>query len=117
MKLKSNKQKLKKKNEFRYHSVETINLNGEKIRIKHPAYIFLEKGNLYIYISITHSSNVKNHILIKLRKNPNPKDDRDSFRVVGIYEDSKDRFGRRQKGWKIDLEDEQDIRDEYKKKP
>ena len=117
MKPKSNKQKLKKKNEFRYHEVEIRRDDELLIKIRHPAYVFLEKGNLYIYVVITHSSRVKNCLVIKLRKNPNPKDKRDAFRVVEIKEDTKDRFGRREKGWRMNSEDEQDIRDEYKKKP
>ena len=116
MKKKSNQQKTKKKNEFRYHNVILIRSDGHKIKVRHPAYIFLEKGNLYIYVSITHSNKVENLITIKLRRNPNPQDKLDSYRIVGIKEDTKDKFGRREQDWSIDVEDEQDIRDEYKKR-
>ena len=116
MKKKSNQQKTKKKNEFRYHNVILIRSDGRKIKVRHPAYIFLEKGNLYIYVSITHSNKVENLITIKLRRNPNPQDKLDSYRIVGIKEDTKDKFGRREQDWSIDVEDEQDIRDEYKKR-
>ena len=116
MKRKSKKQIVKKKNEFRYHNVVIINKLGKEIKIRHPSYIFLEKGNAYIYVSITHSKNVENHIILELRENPNPKDQRKSFWIVEIKEDTKDRFGRRQKRWRINIEDEKDIREEYKKR-
>ena len=70
MKRKSKQQKSKKRKEFRFHSIEFIR-NGKTKKIKHPTYIFLEKGNVYVYICITHSEKVKNTILIKLRRNPN----------------------------------------------
>ena len=115
MKRKSKKSLIKRKKEFRFHSVELPNKIGIKRRIRHPAFVFLEKGNIFVYVTITHSNNVKDVVVIKLRKNPNPKDSRNSYRVIEIREDTKDRFGRREKGWKIDPEDEKDIRDEYKK--
>ena len=114
MKRKSKQQKSKKRKEFRFHSIEFIR-NGKTKKIKHPTYIFLEKGNVYVYICITHSEKVKNTILIKLRRNPNPKDDRDSYRTTTAKEDTKDRFGRRKKNWKMDPDDDKEIRDEYKK--
>ena len=45
-----------------------------------------------------------------------PKDKRLSFWIVEIKRDTKDRFGRKQKDWKINIEDEKDIREEYKKR-
>lgn len=97
MKRKSKKQIIKKKNEFRYHNVVIINEFGKEIKIRHPSYVFLEKGNVYIYVSITHSKNIENYIVIELRENPNPKDKNKSFWAAEIKEDTKDRFGRRQK--------------------
>ena len=117
MKPKSKKQKTKKKNEFRFHDIEINKANGKVIKIKHPTYVFLEKGNIYIYVVITHSKKVKDYLVVKLRRNPNPKDLRDSFRIIGARKDTKDKFGKREKDWEIDFEDEQDIRDEYKKEP
>ena len=116
MKRKSKRQITKKKNEFRYHNVIVINQFGKETKIRHPTYIFLEKGNIYIYVSITHSNDIENHMVIKLRKNPNPKDKCLSFWIVEIKRDTKDRFGRKQKDWKINIEDEKDIREEYKKR-
>ena len=105
----------KRKKEFRLHKTPFINKQGKKKQMWHPAFVFQEKGNIFVYISITHSSNVKERIVVKLRKNPNPEDERDAYRVVEICEDTKDRFGKRLKGWKIDIEDEQEILNEYKK--
>ena len=116
MKSKSTKQVARKRKEFRYHNIEIVNENGTITKIRHPSYVFLEKGNIYIYISITHSDNVKNAIVIKLRKNPNPHDKRDSYRVTEIKEDTKDRFSKKLKKWIMDLEDDNDIREEYKKR-
>ena len=113
---KQSKKRIKKKKDFRFHNVELFNKKGKKKTLRHPAYVFLEKGNIYVYVSITHSRNVDGVIVIKLRKNPNPKDTKESFRVVGAKEDSKDRFGKRQKGWKMDDKDDSEIRDEYKKR-
>ena len=103
----------KRKKEFRFHKTEVLTKHGKIYYKVHPAYVFLEKGNNYIYVSITHSPYVKNRIVIKLRKNPNPIDSRDSYRVVEIREDKKDRFGRKQSGWRMNDEDDLDIRIEY----
>ena len=116
MKSKSKNQVVRKRKEFRYHNIRIINDNGTITKIRHPSYVFLEKGNIYIYVSITHSDNVKNAIVIKLRKNPNPKDERDSYRIVEIKEDTKDRFGKRLTEWAMDIEDDKDIREEYEKR-
>ena len=116
MKRKIKKQIIKKKKEFRYHNVVTFNKRGKKIKIRHPTYVFLEKGNIYIYVSITHSSEIKGTILIKLRKNPNPKDKRPSYRMAIIQQDTKDTFGRKQINWQIDPEDDKEIRNSYKKR-
>ena len=116
MKSKSKKQVTRKRKEFRYHNIEIVNENGTITKIRHPSYVFLEKGNIYIYISITHSDSVENAIVIKLRKNPNPHDKRNSYRIVKIKEDTKDRFGKRLIEWIMDIEDDKDIREEYEKR-
>ena len=116
MKRKSKNQIIRKRKEFRYHNIEIINENGTITKIRHPSYVFLEKGNIYIYISITHSDNVENAIVIKLRKNPNPYDKRESYRIAEIKEDTKDRFSKNLKKWVMDLEDDKEIREEYEKR-
>ena len=114
MKKKSRKARLKRKKEFRFHKVKVTGKN-KITEERHPAYVFLEKGNIYIYVSLTHSESIDNVLLVKLRKNPNPKDNRDSYWVVEIREDTKDRFGRRINGLKMDENDDKDIRETYDK--
>ena len=116
MKNKSRKACLKRKHEFRLHNVEVLNRYGRPVDIKHPTYVFLEAGDEYIYVVITHSDDVKNHVVIKLRKNPNPKDKSESYYVVEVRRDTKDRFGQRLKGWKIDPLDDLDIQKLFIKK-
>ena len=109
-------QKPRKKNEFRYHDVVVTKPFKHKSKIiRHPAYVFLEKDDMYVYVPITHSQKVQNLIVIKLRKNPNPNDERNSYVVIDIKEDPKHSFGDKLKGWSIDPEDEKEIREEYKK--
>ena len=110
MKKKSRKQSLKRRHEFRYHNVEAKNKFGKAINIKHPAYIFLSKGNLYIYVTLTHSNRIANCLVVKLRKNPNPKDKKTAYYVAEVKQDTMDRFGKRHDDWKIDLSDDNDIR-------
>ena len=112
-KQKSKKAFAKKKKEFRYHKIVIITDDGKKTTIRHPTYVFLQKGNA---VSITHSNNVSNRTVVRLRINPNPKDKRNSYRVVGIKIDTRDRFGKIQKNWKMDPADDEEIRDEYKKR-
>ena len=115
MKKKSKKQALRKKKEFRYHNVNIMNLDGKTISIKHPTYVFLEKGNLYFYVVITHSNHVKDYLVIELRENSNPNDSKKSYWVAEVKEDTKDRFKKKEKDWKINQDDDNDIRNFYKK--
>ena len=109
MKSKSKHAKFIKSHEFRYHNINIIK-EGKIVKIRHPAYIFLKRGNLYIYVSLTHSDNVEGCLVIRLQKNPNPSDNRPSFYVVDIRTDTKDRFGRRENNWEMDLLDDEEIR-------
>ena len=117
MKNKCKHAQLKRSHEFRYHDVIVMR-NGKKYRLRHPVYIFLKKGNLYIYVTMTHSNKVDGFIVIRLRQNPNPKDKTPSYYVADIRTDKKDKFGRREDYWIIDPQDDTDIRklfDETKK--
>ena len=116
MKKKIKRNVTKKKKEFRFHKVSVIDKRGKMISVRHPAYVFLEKGNVYIYVTITHSDRIKDVVLIELKKNPNPKDKRKSFWVATIKQDTKDTFGKRQKGWKLDPIDDEEIRKKHKKR-
>ena len=97
------------------HNIELKNKKGKVFQLKHPVYVFLEKGNLYIYVTITHSKEVKNHLVIKLRKNPNPIDRRDAYYVTEIKADTKDTFSRKRK-WELDPLDDKEIRELFNKK-
>ena len=114
--MKKNKKKRfpKRRKDFRYHSVKVIKKTGKSFLIDHPAYIFLEKRDTYIYITITHSKNIEGKVLIQLKKNPNPNDEKESYWVLEIKEDAIDSFGKKIKGWKIDPLDDQEIREQYK---
>lgn len=115
MKKRSRKAQLRRKHEFRYHKVRILKETGLKANMWHPAYIFLEKGNVYIYVSITHSDNVQNHVVVKMRKNPNPKDKTNSYYVDEIKQDTKDRFGKVLNNWEVDPQDDDDIQNLFKK--
>lgn len=107
---------LKRKSEFRFHSVIAKTSKGEK-RIKdHPTYVFFENGDIYIYVELTHSETIPGKILIKLRKNPNPKDLRDSYYIEEICEDKASKFGRKKNNWVIDEKDDEAIRELVKNK-
>ena len=116
MKNKSKHAHLKRKKEFRFHKIEIISKKGKKNKMVHPAYVFLEKGNLYIYVTITHSSQIEGKLIVKLCKNPNPYDERDSYFVDEIKYDTKDTFGRKQNKWSIDDCDDARIRESFEKK-
>ena len=112
MKSKSKHAQPKRKKEFRFKS---ISISKNK-KMRHPAYVFLEKGNIYIYVNLTHSNNIDGKVIIKLSKNPDPNDKRDSYFIEEIHEDTKDNFGRRLLGWEMDPIDDQIIRKLYKKR-
>ena len=116
MKSKSKSLTLKKKKDFRYHNIQVLTKKGATKNIRHPTYVFYERGNIYIYMPLTHSKCVPNLVVVKLKKNPNPNDTRDSYLVVDIKEDSKSTFGKRRKKWKMSLLDDIKIRKMYKKR-
>ena len=105
--------KTRRKNEIRYHSVEVKTRNGEAISINHPAYIFMEQGDIYIYVTITHSNKVNDCLVVKLTKNPNPNDKTMSFWVAEIRKDNKKNFGKRHNNWAISEEDRKVILEFY----
>ena len=113
MKNKSKHARAKKIKEFRYHKILIKKKNNRIVKIYHPAYVFLEKGNVYIYATITHSVEINGVKTIEMITNPNPKDKRKSYRVKGFYQDSKDSFGRRRDEWLINPLDDEIIRKEY----
>lgn len=106
---------IKKRKEIRFHGVKIYNKKGIKINISHPAYIFLQKDNLLIYVSITHSNHVEDYFVVQLTKNPNPFDDQDSFWVADVRQDTKENFGKLKNDWEIDKADDEAIRNFYDK--
>ena len=76
--------------------------NGKITKVRHPAYIFLEKGNIWLYVTVTHSKSVDELIVVELRKNPDPNDKRKSYWVAEVKEDTKDSFVKRKTDWSID---------------
>ena len=99
----------RKRKEFRFKNVDVK--KGKKItKMRHPTFVIIKKGNTFVYVTLTHSSNIKEKVVIKLRKNPNPKDDRDAYYVAEINEDLIDKFGKKIEGWELDENDEIDIR-------
>ena len=109
VKKKNNKAHAKKIKQFRYHCVEIMQIKKKK-KIWHPTYVFLLIGNTYRYVIITHSRIVNDEINIELKKNPNPKDNKKSYRSPDIKTDTKDKFGRPRKDWKMDPLDDLEIR-------
>ena len=106
---------LKRKSEFRFHSVSIKTKKGRKRIKKHPTFIFLQNGDILIYVQLTHSEKIRGKILIKLKKNPNPLDIRDSYYIEEICHDNKDNFGKKKVDWIIDESDEKQIRKLIKK--
>ena len=116
MKKKSKHAILKRKKEFRYKLI-LVKVKGKKdTKIRHPAYIFLEKGNVFAYVTITHSKVVGNKKMVKLANNPNPADKRDAYYVTEVRQDTKDKFGKRLNDWSLDEKDDEEIRKLYKKR-
>ena len=116
MKSKKNQNRYHRKKEFRFKDIVTKTKSGKSKIIKHPAYIFLESGELFIYVTLTHSKEIKNVVLIELRKNPNPNDNKKSYYVAETKEDYKINFGNRILNWKMTAEDDKEIRGLINKK-
>ena len=113
---KTNNKSLIRKREIRFHPTETKTRNGKRKISDHPTFIFLQNGDIFIYVQITHSKNIRGKILIKMRKNPNPKDIKDSYYIEEILEDNLVNFGKKHDKWIVDEQDESDIRKQYEKK-
>ena len=88
---------LKRRNEFRIN-------NGRKGR-GHPSYIYKKVGDEYYFIGITHSKITDRSKNIKLDKNPNPIDGRDSYFRPFSTKDNVSKFGKKKKEWKLSFRD------------
>lgn len=86
---------------------------------KHPSYIFYEKDDKYYSFLITHNEKYKRKDNIMLYKNPNSKDERQSYIHDKLYQDKKSDFSYVFKNWKFDKNDKRKIKrlkKKYKKK-
>lgn len=93
---------IKPRNEFR-------KLN-DKAGNGHPAYIYAQVGNDYLYIGITHGEYTFGHKNIPLSHNPNGKDKTRAF-VRGVtLRANRSAFGARLKGWSFTAQDKKIIR-------
>ena len=97
----------KSKRPFKKH----FRVNRSKEASVHPAYVIRKKGDSYDYIELTHSPVTDNRRNIRLKKNPNPKDNRLSyirpfFRSGLIRKFSKKKI----RGWKFSRKDKRKIR-------
>lgn len=115
MKKRAKKAISRKTSQFRYHKINTTSEKGKKKIIRHPTYIFVIIGNLFRYVSLTHSKEVEGEEVVKLRENPNKEDKRKSYRVIGYQEDTKDNFGKKITKWRINPLDDEDIRKDKKR--
>ena len=88
---------LKRRNEFRTN-------NSRKAR-GHPTYIYKKVGDDYYFIGITHSDVTQGAKNIKLDKNPNPNDKRDSYFRHFASKDKTSKFGKKKKGWRLSFKD------------
>ena len=98
---------LRSKRPFKKH----FRVNRSKEASVHPAYVIRKKNNNYDYIGLTHSPVTDNKKNIKLRKNPNPKDDRASYVRPFFRSDPIRKFSSKIiRGWKFSKRDKKKIR-------
>lgn len=82
----------------------------------HPTYIYAKVGNKFKYIGMTHSEITDGIRNIKLDKNPNPEDSRDSYMRPTPQNADAGRFGSKLKGWKLAESDKPKVEEIKRKK-
>ena len=93
------------------HFKKHFRINRSKQSHNHPAYVIRKKGDYYDYIGLTHSPLTDGRRNIKLRKNPNPKENRASYIRPFFRKDPIKKFSKRRvRGWKISKRDKKKIR-------
>ena len=86
-------------------------VNHSKESSGHPSYIIRRVGDNYDSIGLTHSPVTDNKKNFRLRKNPNPKDDRVSYVRPFFKSDPIKKFSKRIiRGWKFIKRDKKKIR-------
>lgn len=83
--------------------------NSKKVR-GHPTYIYKRVGDKYFFIGITHSEITDGVRNIKLDKNPNPLDTKESFVRPFSSEEEIDKFGSKKKKWRLSKGDRKKLR-------
>lgn len=73
---------------------------------KHHSAVVGEEEDTYDHVPLTHASHTSGRKNIKLKKNPNPKDQKSSYMVRQLRNNPKNTFDREKKNWKLDSEDE-----------
>ena len=97
----------KHKRPFKKH----FRVNRSKEASVHPAYVIRKNGGNYDYIGLTHSPVTDNKKNIRLRKNPNPKDNRISYMRPFFRSGPIKKFSRKRiRGWKFSKRDKKKIR-------
>lgn len=85
-------------------------------KTKHHSAVVGEEEDSYDHVPLTHSTHTSGRKNIKLKKNPNPKSNRDSYMVRQLRNNPKDTFDREKKNWGLDPEDEAKAYEIYDKK-
>ena len=96
--MKVKNQKESKKDEFR-----------KEKETGHPAYIYAKIGNKFKYIGITHAKITDGMENIKLDKNPNPKDQKESYIRPYSQQKSVNKFKKVLIGWFLSKSDKDKI--------
>lgn len=76
----------------------------------HPAYIYEKVGNRYKYIGLTHSPTTQGVRNIKLEKNPNPNDNRDSYARPKSETGATHEWKKPEATWKLSKQDKEKLK-------
>ena len=97
----------KSKRRFKKH----FRINHSRESSGHPSYIIRKVGENYDSIGLTHSPITDNKRNVKLRKNPNKRDNRASYIRPFFRRDPIKKFSKRRiRGWKFIKRDKKRIR-------
>lgn len=93
---------IKRRNEFR--------TNNSKKAQGHPAYIYRKEGDEYLFIGITHSPITQGIKNIKLDRNPNRLDEKNSYARPFSLNEKIMFFGPKKKKWKLSRKDKKKMK-------
>ena len=83
---------------------------GKPANNGHPTYIYAQDGDKLRYVGLTHASVTQGVRNIKLDKNPNPQDSRDSYIRPSPDKAPKSQFGRKLKDWQLADSDKRKVK-------